>query len=162
MGRRRVPGEGRPSACPLTICPTAAKAPRSRAARRAVACDASHAFSHGFHPRHSERLASNWGEALGGPATYSAAYGIERSVVRMHSGNGPHEEMDRRGIACFDRVLTDVGLADGRVRQVLYDYFTWATATTMSRAITDRPTTCLAVRVPTISSAWFRRHVRIR
>jgi truncated hemoglobin YjbI len=25
----------------------------------------SHAFSHGFHPQHSERLAAYWGEALG-------------------------------------------------------------------------------------------------
>jgi hemoglobin len=93
----------------------------------------SHAFSHGFHPRHSERLAAYWGEALGGPATYSAACGTETSVVRMHSGNGPHEEMDRRAIACFDQALTDIGLADGRLRQVLHDYFTWATTTTMSR-----------------------------
>jgi hemoglobin len=93
----------------------------------------SHAFSHGFHPEHSERLATYWGEALGGPATYSAAYGDETAVVRMHSGNGPHEEMDRRAIACFDQALTDVGLADNdRIRGVLYDYFCWATTTTMS------------------------------
>jgi hypothetical protein len=25
----------------------------------------SHAFSHGFHPQHSERLAASWAEALG-------------------------------------------------------------------------------------------------
>ncbi len=31
----------------------------------------SHAFDHGFHPQHSERLAAYWGEALGGPATFS-------------------------------------------------------------------------------------------
>jgi hemoglobin len=54
----------------------------------------SHAFSHGFHPQHSERLATYWGEALGGPNTYSARYGDETAVVRIHSGNGPHEEMD--------------------------------------------------------------------
>jgi hemoglobin len=95
----------------------------------------SHAFSHGFHPEHSERLAAYWAEALGGPATYSAAYGDETSVLRMHSGNGgPHEEMDRRAIACFDQALVDVGLADDdRVRQVLHDYFAWATTTTMNR-----------------------------
>ena len=52
----------------------------------------------------------------------------------MHSGKGPHEEMDRRAIACFDQALADVGLAsDDRLRQVLYDYFAWATNTTMSR-----------------------------
>ena len=27
----------------------------------------SHAFSHGFHPEHSQRLAAYWAEALGGP-----------------------------------------------------------------------------------------------
>jgi hemoglobin len=91
-----------------------------------------HAFSHGFHPRHSERLAAYWAEALGGPATFSTRYGSETSVVRMHSGNGPHEEMDRRAIACFAQALDDVGLT-GPPRQVLYDYFAWATTTTMSR-----------------------------
>jgi hemoglobin len=96
--------------------------------------EVSHAFSHGFHPQHSERLAAYWSEALGGPPVYSASYGDETLVVRMHSGNGPHEEMDRRAIACFDQALIDVGLADDeRIRQVLHDYFAWATTTTMSR-----------------------------
>jgi len=94
----------------------------------------SHAFSHGFHPEHSERLAAYWVEALGGPTTYSAAYGGETSVVRIHSGNGPHEEMDRRAISCFDQALSDLGLRhDDRVREVLHDYFAWATTSTMSR-----------------------------
>jgi hemoglobin len=94
----------------------------------------SHAFSHGFHPQHTERLAAYWAEALGGPPTYSTRYGDETSVVRMHSGNGPHEEMDQRAIACFDRALDDVGLArDERLRRVLHDYFAWATNTTMAR-----------------------------
>ena len=72
-------------------------------------------------------------EALGGPAAYTDAYGDETSVVRIHSGNGEHAEMDRRAIACFDQALTDAGLADGRLRQVLHDYFAWATTTTMAR-----------------------------
>jgi len=92
----------------------------------------SHAFSHGFHPEHSERLAAYWAEALGGPPIYSERYGDETAVVRLHSGNGPHEEMDRRAIVCFDRALVDVGLEDERLRQVLHDYFAWATTTTMS------------------------------
>src|SRR6201989_77096 len=45
----------------------------------------SHAFSHGFHPDHTERLAAYWAEALGGPATFSGRYGDETSVVRLHS-----------------------------------------------------------------------------
>jgi hemoglobin len=93
-----------------------------------------HAFSHGFRPDHTERLAAYWAEALGGPATYSGSFGDETAVVRMHSGNGPHEEMDRRAIACFDAALSDVGLLEhDAVRVVLHDYFAWATTTTMSR-----------------------------
>ena len=94
----------------------------------------SHAFSHGFHPEHTERLAAYWAEALGGPTTFSDAYGDETSVVRIHSGNGPHEEMDQRAIACFDQALTDVELAeDDPVRAVLHDYFAWATRTALAR-----------------------------
>jgi hemoglobin len=93
----------------------------------------SHAFSHGFHPQHTERLAAYWAEALGGPSTYTDRYGNETSVVRTHSGNGPHEEMDQRAIACFDQALEEVGLATNeRLRQVLHDYFAWATTTTMN------------------------------
>ena len=94
----------------------------------------SHAFSHGFRPDHSERLAAYWAEALGGPTSYSERYGDETSVVRMHSGNGAHDEMDRRAIDCFDQALVDVDLAaDDRLGQVLHDYFAWATTTTMNR-----------------------------
>jgi hemoglobin len=93
----------------------------------------SHAFSHGFHPQHTERLAAYWSEALGGPATFSERYGDETAVVRMHSGNGPHEDMDRRAIDCFDAAMGDVGLADGELRRVLHDYFAWATTTAMAR-----------------------------
>jgi hemoglobin len=93
----------------------------------------SHAFSHGFHPQHSERLAAYWTEALGGPARYSGRYGDETLVVRVHSGNGPHEEMDHRAIACFDQAMDDAGLGPAGLRQVLHDYFAWATTTTMAR-----------------------------
>lgn len=94
----------------------------------------SHAFSHGFHPQHTERLATYWAEALGGPTNYSDQYGNESSVVRIHSGNGPHEDMDQRAIACFDQALEDVGLArDKRMSNALHDYFVWATTTTMAR-----------------------------
>jgi hemoglobin len=94
----------------------------------------SHAFSNGFHLEHTERLAAYWAEALGGPLEFSEAYGSETSVVRIHSGHGPHEEMDRRAIACFDQALKDVGIdGEDRLGQVLHDYFAWATTTTMSR-----------------------------
>ena len=93
----------------------------------------SHAFSRGFHPQHTERLAAYWAEALGGPTAYTDSYGDETSVVRMHSGNGPHEEMDRRAIACFDQALADAGLTAEPLRRVLHDYFAWTTTTTMAR-----------------------------
>jgi hemoglobin len=109
----------------------------------------SHAFSHGYHPDHTARLAAYWAEALGGPTTYSQLYGDETSVVRMHSGNGPHEEMDRRAIACFDHALADVGLAtDNRLRQVLHDYFTWATTTTMARYHSSAEEVPRGLRIP--------------
>ena len=42
--------------------------------------------------------------------------------------------MNRRAITCFDEALVDVGFAkDAVLRQVLHDYFAWATTTTMSR-----------------------------
>jgi hemoglobin len=93
----------------------------------------SHAFHHGFHPEHTVRLAAYWGEALGGPPTFTERYGDETSVVRMHSGEGVHDEMDRRAVDCFDAAMSDIGLGDGDpARQALHDYFAWA-VTMMSR-----------------------------
>jgi hemoglobin len=108
----------------------------ARAWHARVMADAvvSHAFSHGVHPQHDERLAAYWAEALGGPAAYSGSYGDETFVVRIHSGNGQHEEMDQRAITCFDLAMTDADVeADGPLRQVLHDYFAWATTVAMAR-----------------------------
>jgi hemoglobin len=81
----------------------------------------------------AERLAAYWAEALGGPSGYTARYGDESSVVRIHSGNGVHEEMDRRAIACFEDALQDVGLtSDPRLAGALRDYFAWVTTTSMA------------------------------
>lgn len=93
----------------------------------------SHAFSHGFNPDHTERLASYWAEALGGPANYSAKYGDESSVVRLHSGNGEHEEMDQRAIAAFDQALEQSGLTSEPLRSALHEYFAWATRNSMAQ-----------------------------
>jgi hemoglobin len=93
----------------------------------------SHAFRHGFRADHTERLALYWAEALGGPADYSGTHGDESFVVRLHSGNGEHHEMDRRAIACFDAALQDVGLTDEPLHTALLDYFAWATTTSMSQ-----------------------------
>ena len=49
---------------------------------------------------------------------------------------GPEVEASplHRQIACFDHALVDIGLADdAALGQVLHDYFTWATTTTMTR-----------------------------
>jgi hemoglobin len=92
----------------------------------------SHAFSHGFQPDHTRRLAAYWAEALGGPPAYSTEFGDESAVVRIHSGNGRHDEMDERAIACFDGALDDAGLsADEDLRRTLHEYFAWATTTSM-------------------------------
>ena len=107
-----------------------------------------HAFSHGFHPQHTERLAAYWSEAWGGPPTYSEQYGSESAVVRMHSGNGLHEEMDRRAIACFDQAMDDVGLRDPALRRVLHDYFAWATTTTMAAYPADADAVPENLRIP--------------
>ena len=88
----------------------------------------SHAFSHGFHPQHTERLAAYWAEALGGPRAYTESIGTETQVVRMHAGNGEHHEMDERAIACFAQALDDAELPDdARLRSALTAYFRWAT-----------------------------------
>jgi len=92
----------------------------------------SHAFSHGFHPQHTERLAAYWSEAWGGPPMYTATYGTESSVVRMHSGNGEHEEMDQRAIKCFEMALEDVAIVDSELKRCLLGYFVWATTKSMA------------------------------
>jgi hemoglobin len=94
----------------------------------------SHAFSHGFNPQHTERLAAYWAESLGGPAAFTGSFGDETAVVQVHAGCGVHEEMDQRAIACFDQALTDTGLAeDEKLARALHDYFAWATLTSMTR-----------------------------
>jgi hemoglobin len=88
----------------------------------------SHAFSHGYHPQHTERLAAYWAEALGGPPTYSASMGDETTVTKMHSGNGEHVEMDERAQVCFAQALDDARLPDDQpLRSTLKAYFRWAT-----------------------------------
>jgi hemoglobin len=103
----------------------------------------SHAFAQGFHPQHSERLAAYWAEALGGPSEYTATMGEETAVVRMHSGNGEHHDMDERAQACFALAIDDANLPeDDRLRASLRSYFRWATElmTTYSDSADDVPT----------------------
>ena len=55
-------------------------------------------------------------------------------MVRIHSGNGEHDEMNHRAVACFDAALEDAGLVEQHLAQALHDYFEWATWTTMYRS----------------------------
>lgn len=88
-----------------------------------------HPFEGGVHPQHTERLAAYWSEQLGGPATYTETIGDYSSVVRLHSGNGPHEQMDGRAVAAFVLALDDAQVSDDpRLRFQLIAWFTWATA----------------------------------
>ncbi len=88
-----------------------------------------HPFEGGVHPQHTERLAAYWSEQLGGPAVYTNSIGDHSAVVRMHTGNGPHEQMDGRGVAAFALALDDVGVpSDPDLRFQLIAWFTWATA----------------------------------
>ena len=89
----------------------------------------SHAFSHGeLHPQHVERLAAYWAESLGGPADFSGTMADHSHVLRLHSGNGEHEEMDQRAQECFALALDDAGLPeDERLRSTLKEWFRWAT-----------------------------------
>jgi len=90
----------------------------------------SHAFDHpGLHPEHLARLAAYWSQALGGPTAYTDAMGDQSHVLRLHSGNGEHEEMDERAQACFAQAIEDAGLPDdARLRSTLTAYFRWATS----------------------------------
>lgn len=85
-----------------------------------------HAFSHGFNPDHVQRIAAYWAEAWGGPTAYTDAMGDESAVVRMHSGDGEHDEMDKRAEDCFVAAARDVGLPPD-ICDELRAYWRWAT-----------------------------------
>ncbi|HEX8510782.1 MAG TPA: group II truncated hemoglobin [Propionibacteriaceae bacterium] len=89
----------------------------------------SHAFSHpGQHPHHVDRLAAYWSEALGGPTHFTDSLGDHSGVLRMHAGNGEHEEMDERAQTCFRLALDDARLPDEpRLRSALTAWFRQAT-----------------------------------
>ena len=98
--------------------------------RRCLADPAvAHAFHDGVHPLHTRRLAAYWAEQLGGPSDYTGSLGDQPTVIRMHAGNGPHEQMDGRAIAAFVLALDEAGIpSDPELRWTLIAWFGWATA----------------------------------
>jgi hemoglobin len=97
---------------------------------------AAHPFERPLHPHHDERLAAYLAEALGGPPLYTAGYGDESSVQRLHAGNGEHAELDEACLAAFDQALADVGV-DGGTARAIAAYF--RAATEAQRAYQDSP-----------------------
>lgn len=79
---------------------------------------AGHPFEHLTMPHHDERLAAYLAEALGGPPLYTAGYGDESSMQRLHAGNGTHAELDEACLALFDRALAEVGIARAVAGQI--------------------------------------------
>ena len=88
--------------------------------------DAAHPFEHELHSHHDERLAAYLAEAFGGPALYSAGYGDETYVQRLHACNGAHIELDEACLAEFDRTLSELGV-EASVAARASDYFRRAT-----------------------------------
>ena len=95
-----------------------------------------HPFSHpDQHPQHVERLAAYWAEVLGGPPTYSRECGEQSSLLVMHSGNGPIDDLGRRFVDCFVQAADDAGLPDDpEFRTALRDYMVWAVADVLEYA----------------------------
>jgi hemoglobin len=87
---------------------------------------AGHPFDRLIHPHHDVRLAAYLSEALGGPQLYTAGYGDETSVQRLHACNGLHLELDEACLGLFDQAVADVGIAEPAATR-LSAYFRSAT-----------------------------------
>ena len=97
---------------------------------------AAHPFEHPLHPQHDERVAAYLAEAFGGPALYTAGYGDESSMQRLHAGNGVHAELDEACLVAFDRALADIGIT-GQTASRVSAYF--RRATVAQRTYADGP-----------------------
>jgi hemoglobin len=84
--------------------------------------EAAHPFEQPLHPHHDERLAAYLAEACGGPALYTAGYGTESSMQRLHAGNGDHPDLDQACLGLFDRAVAESGVPDNAGAQ-LCTYF---------------------------------------
>ena len=97
-----------------------------------------HPFEHGTHPRHDERLAAYLSEAFGGPPLYTAGYGDESSMQRIHAGHGSHVDLDEACLKAFDLAVSDIGLT-GHVAQRVSGYFRQATEQQRDWADPEKP-----------------------
>jgi len=88
--------------------------------------EAAHPFEHDLHPQHDERLAAYLAEAFGGPKLYTAGYGDESSMQRIHAGNGVHVDLDEACITQFERAVREVGIS-GEAALRICAYFRQAT-----------------------------------
>ena len=88
--------------------------------------EAAHPFEQELHTQHDERLAAYLAEAFGGPKLYTAGYGDESSMQRIHACNGVHMELDEACLTQFDRALKDVGIT-GPAAEKASAYFRRAT-----------------------------------
>jgi hypothetical protein len=87
-----------------------------------------------FHPGNDMRWTGGITASRPAPARTTRRRRERRTNVVRTRTRTPDDEMDRRAIACFDQALEDVGLTAAEpLRQVLHDYFAWATTTTVSR-----------------------------
>src|SRR5579864_8627000 len=59
----------------------------------------SHAFSHGFNPRHVDNLAAYWAEVFGGPTRYSSSLGGHSFVLGLHAGTSAGGDWGDRFVA---------------------------------------------------------------
>ena len=84
----------------------------------------SHAFSHGYHPQHTERLAAYWAEALGGPTTYSDQRGHPRLRMR-HAPFAVTPTARDHWLTHFRAALDDADLTPEQDAQ-FWDYVTHA------------------------------------
>ncbi|MDH2414977.1 oxidoreductase [Nocardioides sp. CER19] len=79
---------------------------------------AGHPFEHITLPNHDERLAAYLSEALGGPPLYTAGYGDETFMQRLHAGNGDHPDLYEACLVRFDRALSDVGVPQPAAEEI--------------------------------------------
>lgn len=87
---------------------------------------AGHPFEHLTMPNHDERLAAYLAQALGGPPLYTAGYGDESFMQRLHAGNGDHPDLYEACLQRFDRAVADVGIPPPAADEVVA-YFRAAT-----------------------------------